>query len=392
MLAWRLASFVSTVAIASLASAAPFAYVPNLGNGNPGSGTVSVIDIASNTVIASIPNVGTNPWFVATSPRTARAFIRSDDGVYAIDTFRNVRVGSPALQVTGRAGIALSSSADRLYYGFRQSAVGYLCALRTSDMTDIGCAQAPTASLLWGVSVTPDNQFVYATDWGNSVDAGRVLIFQREPLTYVTSVTVGVNPWSVTFSPNGARAYVPNQGSASVSVIDTASQTLVDSIGLGNGSLWAAISPNGERLYVTSAGTVSVVDTTNNTVVASPAVGSSPIGISIEPTGARVYVANSVSNSVSVLSTATNAVVATIPVGIQPYSEGQFIGGGKLLDIDGDGEVLATTDMLLLMRWQLGIRGQSLITGIGFPPNALRTTFDAIETYLRELESLGAAR
>jgi hypothetical protein len=59
-------------------------------------------------------------------------------------------------------------------------------------------------------------------------------------------------------------------------------------------------------------------------------------------------------------------------------------GGGALLDIDGDGKVLATTDMLLILRYQLGIRGGELITnalGIG----ATRNTSFPVEQYLRRV-------
>jgi Tol biopolymer transport system component len=59
-------------------------------------------------------------------------------------------------------------------------------------------------------------------------------------------------------------------------------------------------------------------------------------------------------------------------------------GGGAVLDIDGDGKVLATTDMLLILRYQLGIRGGELITnalGIG----ATRNTSFPVEQYLRRV-------
>lgn len=59
-------------------------------------------------------------------------------------------------------------------------------------------------------------------------------------------------------------------------------------------------------------------------------------------------------------------------------------GGGALLDIDGDGKVLATTDMVLILRYQLGMRGGELITnalGIG----ATRNTSFPVEQYLRRV-------
>jgi Tol biopolymer transport system component len=59
-------------------------------------------------------------------------------------------------------------------------------------------------------------------------------------------------------------------------------------------------------------------------------------------------------------------------------------GGGALLDIDGDGKVLATTDLLLILRYQLGMRGGALITnalGVG----ATRNTSFPVEQYLRRV-------
>ena len=79
------------------------------------------------------------------------------------------------------------------------------------------------------------------------------------------------------------------------------------------------------RAYVTTSGSlgnsdfVSVIDTATNTVVASIPVGFSPFQIAITPDGTRAYVANqSSTNTVSVIDTATNTVVATIPGGFSP--------------------------------------------------------------------------
>jgi YVTN family beta-propeller protein len=47
-------------------------------------------------------------------------------------------------------------------------------------------------------------------------------------------------------------------------------------------------------------------------------VGRTPIRVVITPDGKHAYVANQNSNDVSVIDTATNSVVATVPVGIQP--------------------------------------------------------------------------
>jgi len=72
--------------------------------------------------------------------------------------------------------------------------------------------------------------------------------------------------------------------------------------------------------YVTNAdsGNVSVIDTATNILVATIPVGNIPINLAITPDGTRVYVANGSSDNVSVIDTATNILVATIPVGADP--------------------------------------------------------------------------
>ena len=67
---------------------------------------------------------------------------------------------------------------------------------------------------------------------------------------------------TVAISPDGARAYVNNHDSGTVSVINTASNTVVDTITVGSGPYGIAITPDGNRAYVASYdGTVSVIDT-----------------------------------------------------------------------------------------------------------------------------------
>jgi YVTN family beta-propeller protein len=70
------------------------------------------------------------------------------------------------------------------------------------------------------------------------------------------------------------------------------------------------------RAYVPNVGdfTVSVIDSATNTVVATVPVGVLPIAVAVTPDGAFAYVTNNFDNTVvSVIKAATNTVVATIP-------------------------------------------------------------------------------
>jgi YVTN family beta-propeller protein len=76
--------------------------------------------------------------------------------------------------------------------------------------------------------------------------------------------------------------------------------------------------------------TVSVVDTSSNRVVANVSVGSDPSAIAITPNSRYAYETNENSNSVDVIDTTSNKVIATIIVGKDPYGiaitpDGQYV-------------------------------------------------------------------
>lgn len=64
------------------------------------------------------------------------------------------------------------------------------------------------------------------------------------------------------------------------------------------------------------------------------------------------------------------------------YDGGPFGYQNCKLDVDGDNQVLATTDSLIHARIALGITGAAVVSGIAFPPNATRNTWPLIRDYL----------
>jgi DNA-binding beta-propeller fold protein YncE len=146
----------------------------------------------------------------------------------------------------------------------------------------------------------------------------------------------------IVITPDGSRAYVRDlttcqlNGGVQLDVVDLATNTVVTTIPLPGpgfgGTLGQAFTPDGNRAYVSASnqteGLVVVVDTnpsspTYNTIVATVDLGSSsfvqPTGTAVTPNGALVYVAVAGSSAaVDVIATATNTVVATIP--LTPFS------------------------------------------------------------------------
>ena len=135
-------------------------------------------------------------------------------------------------------------------------------------------------------------------------------------LGVIATIPVGLYPADVVISPDGARAYVVNESSGTVSVIDTATNTLTTQIPVPDYPLRAAFSPDGARLYVVSYPNdrVSVIDTATNTVIADITVSDNPREVTIHPDGTRLYVV--CANAVKVIDTAATTITATIGVGV----------------------------------------------------------------------------
>jgi YVTN family beta-propeller protein len=124
----------------------------------------------------------------------------------------------------------------------------------------------------------------------------------------------------VAITPDGAFAYATNETDETVSVIATASNSVVATIPLAIGSRprGIAISPDGQTVWVANSGdgTASVIFTATNTLSGGPivlpgGVGSRPDGIAISPDGGSVFVAQN-ANDVAILSAATRLPTGTV--------------------------------------------------------------------------------
>ena len=175
--------------------------------------------------------------------------------------------------------------------------------------------------------------FAYITNQNSN----NVSVIDTATHAVVTTVAVGANPYGVAVNRGGARAYVVNGNSGNVSVIDTTTNTVIATVMVGANPGGIAVSPDGTRAYVANFGSnyVSVIDTATNTVIDTVLVGIGPVGVAVNPANARAYVANRGGNNVSVIDIASNTVVATIAVENGPVAFGIFIGGPVALDYTG---------------------------------------------------------
>jgi YVTN family beta-propeller protein len=137
------------------------------------------------------------------------------------------------------------------------------------------------------------------------------------PVTsFSSSVTVGTAPADVVFNPSGTTAYVSNEDSNSVSVINVANNSEQLQIPLGFQALTSVVSPDGATIYATVVvGKVYVINAATNIVVDSFNVGTYPNGLAFSPGGTRLYISSRDAGWVIVYDTLTNRTIDTLVTG-----------------------------------------------------------------------------
>jgi YVTN family beta-propeller protein len=177
---------------------------------------------------------------------------------------------------------------------------------------------------------------------------GTVSVIDTATNTVTATVPApGGNPGNVAVHPDGTSVYITYQHTT-LRVIDTATNTFIATLPLGGPNVAGiAVSPDGTRVYavanhyVYGVGAIAVIDTATNTeILPRVTVGGGPNGVAVSPDGTRVYVANQYSGTVSVIDTTTtpNAVIATVTVGL---GSGWPVADANGVAVSPDGNVLA---------------------------------------------------
>lgn len=138
-------------------------------------------------------------------------------------------------------------------------------------------------------------------------------------------VPVGTYPVAVAYDPYAGTIFVSNAGTHNVSVISTATQSVISTIQFSHDPVSASNNnPNGvvydpfnSNVYVVnqSSNDLNVIAADFNTWTASIRVGSGPDAVAFDPDNGDLYVANGGSDNVSVISGSNDTVVTSIGMG-----------------------------------------------------------------------------
>ncbi len=203
--------------------------------------------------------------------------------------------------------------------------------------TNTVTATIATGPLPNGITVTPDGSEIVFTNRGplESIgvpSTGSIAILDRATNMVTSTIADDSGPIGLAITPDGKTAYVAHAylvgEPGNLWVIDLTTGSVIDKIKVGDSNIISvAITPDGRSVYVgdnndedNTDSTVTVFSTATNAMTAKIPVGQLAYAIAFTPDGTQAFVANDLSGTVSVIDVSTAKVANTIAVGHQPWS------------------------------------------------------------------------
>ncbi len=146
----------------------------------------------------------------------------------------------------------------------------------------------------------PPNTANYPCVYVANKNSNSVSVLNANTNRVIGTIAVGPSPEGLAITPDNKSVYVANNGDNTVSVIDTATGTVTATVRSQHQFLSAsqiAITPDGKFAYVvepsSDGGAVERINTANNTIVDSVSGVSFPTAVAFSPDGTHAYVTDS---------------------------------------------------------------------------------------------------
>jgi YVTN family beta-propeller protein len=169
---------------------------------------------------------------------------------------------------------------------------------------------------------------------------------------------LGLGPVHAALIPNAARIYVANSLENTVSSYLPTDVTSVITVSLPASAIPAFVhTTQNDTVYVANSGnsTVSAISTSSNVITSTIPVGSNPVALAETPNGKKLYVANQGGNSVTSVNVVDKTVNATLSTGTSPVwavarsdSARVYVlnqGSGTVSSIDTSSETLSNVSV-----------------------------------------------
>jgi DNA-binding beta-propeller fold protein YncE len=355
----------------------PTRYVTAVSSNGPNSnGLFNLIDFSGDTIV-NTTTIGINPQYVILGASGSQAYVINGDGTLNEFPAAANLIGSQINSTTLPANSGPISLFPQGSYDYVAEAglnqIGLLSGSSTPAFQEnlptgtAGGANGANTATVYTVGIAGATRIYTLVKSLLAGVNGFVAAIETSTNTISTTLPVGVNPVYGVMTSDGRRAFILNQGSNNVTVVN-AQTNLLDSfqtvaggpasstIPVGTAPVWADFAPTlNEMLVVNNGnpatntpGSVSIISiplctsnvvsnpncSTSNpidavgfgSVLATVPVGINPVQVTVLADGSQAYVANegilpSASNpagtpgSISVINLTTNQVTATIQAG-----------------------------------------------------------------------------
>jgi YVTN family beta-propeller protein len=164
------------------------------------------------------------------------------------------------------------------------------------------------------VAYNNDYNLIYVANYGDgtvSVISGGV------GYGVVTTISGVAGAHGVAYDAEHDLVYVTKRDSAQLAVIDARTNTILQTISVGNQPHGVAYNPTSHKIYVANYAddTVTIIDANAMNIVATVPTGDEPAHVTVNPVTNKVYVSNHGSGTVTVINGTTNGVMATVSLG-----------------------------------------------------------------------------
>src|SRR3989449_5218977 len=173
-----------------------------------------------------------------------------------------------------------------------------------------------------GVAVNPSTGRIYVANRGD----GTISVINSATKTVVGTITVGDIPAELAVNPATNRLYLTYSDNNITTVIDGSTGQVVGDIAVPQNVKAIAVNRVTNTIYLTGGGSsgsvpgsrLFVVSGSNNTVLRTIGIGSGPFSIAVNPNSNVVYVANFTDRTISVVDGSLKSVISTVPVNGAP--------------------------------------------------------------------------
>ena len=232
---------------------------------------------------------------------------------------------------------ALFLGAVLLGAGVAQAEPGQRIYIPTGDSAEVLIIDAGTNGVIGEIAGLPAAHGLAVTPDGSRLIAGS--FDEREPSTAMPEKPAGVSAadHAAHHAPKPSAAVQPMV--STLSVVDTATRSVVRRIDVPGAVHHVAVSPDGRVAAVTHpyADAVSVIDLETLAVIKTVPTGAMPNYAAFSRDGEKLYVSNSGEDTIAVLDRSTWSVAGRIAAGQSPEHLALSPDGGRLFVVTGVG-------------------------------------------------------